>query len=46
LGEKLDVEEYEKRQIAVPEKTIQQKEKSIEQRFVKIYNNQGHYSAS
>ena len=44
LGEKIDQKAIERRQTNPKIKTIEEKRDSIENRFIKIYNRQGHYS--
>ena len=46
FGEKIDPKAIERRQTNPKIRTVEQKEDSIENRFVKIYNRQGHYSTS
>ena len=46
LGEKINVKEFERKQQPNKKKTLTQKKQAIENKFVEIYNRQGHYSVT
>lgn len=45
LGDEIDLKQVEKRKNSSKGLTIQQKKQQIEDKFIKLYNKQGHYSA-